>query len=96
MVRHDDVRDLFDCVLRDAVREVEVEPQLLPLDNEDLPGRTANRSAAARLGIQARGFWSRQRDALFDVRVTHLKADVLTEQEVEQQLENNECEKKRQ
>ena len=40
MVRHDDVRDLLDCVLRDAVREVEVEPQLLPLENEDLPGIT--------------------------------------------------------
>ena len=32
----------------------------------------------------------------FDVRVTYPKADVLTEQEVERQLENNEREKKRQ
>ena len=93
MARHDDVRDLLACVLRDAVREVEVEPQLLPLDNEDLPGKTVNRSAAARLDIRARGFWSHQQDAFFDVRVTHPKADVLTEQEVERQLGNNEREK---
>ena len=73
MVRHDDVRDLLACVLRDAVREVEVEPQLLPLENEDLPGKTAHRSAAARLDIQTREFWSRQQDAFFDVWVTQLK-----------------------
>ena len=75
---------------------MEFEPQLLPLENGDLPVKTANRSAAAQLDIRARGFWSRQLDAIFDVWVTHPKADVLTEQEVEQRLENNEREKKRQ
>ena len=56
MARHNDVRNLLACVLRDAFHEVEVEPQLHPLENEDLPGKTANRSAAARLDNRARGF----------------------------------------
>ena len=63
MARHDDLRDLLACVLRDAVREVEVEPRLLPLENEDLPGKTANRSAAAwRVGF---GLVSRMPSLMF-------------------------------
>ena len=96
MARHEDMCDLLACVLRDAVREVEVEPQILPLHNEDLPGKTANRSAAAQLDIPARGIWFCLQVAFFDVRMTHPKADVLTEQEVERRLENNERKKKRQ
>ena len=42
------------------------------------------------------GFGLVSRMPSFDVRVTYPKADVLTEQEVERQLENNEREKKRQ
>ena len=51
MAQHDNGCDVLACVSRDAVREVKVEPQLLPLDNEDLPGRITNRSAAARFDI---------------------------------------------
>ena len=43
-----------------------------------------------------RGFWTRQQDAFFDVRVTHPKANVLTVKEVQRQLEKIEQEKKRQ
>ena len=95
MARHDEVRDLLAGVLRDVVPDVETEPSLIPLDGEDLAGRTANRSDGARLDIRARGFWTRQQDAFFDVRVTHPKASLLSRSEVAGQLRQHELEKKR-
>ena len=75
---------------------MEVEPQLLPLEGECLVGCTANRAPDARLDIRARGFWTRQQDAYFDVRVTHLKASVLSRSEASSQLHSHELQKKRQ
>ena len=68
---------------------------LLPYYSEDLNGRTANRSQEARLDIRARGFWTRQQDAFFDVRVTHPKASLLSRSEVLCQLKSHERMKKR-
>ena len=49
---------------------VEVEPQLQPLDNERFNLRTAVTSPEARLDFKAGGFWSRGVTAFFDVIVT--------------------------
>ena len=64
----------FADTLQSIAHDVEIEPVLLPFEGENLPGRTANRSTAARLDIRARSFWTRQQDAFFDVRVTNPKA----------------------
>ena len=65
-------------------------------NDETLAGRTANRSSEARLDIRARGFWSRQQEAFFDIRVTHPKADLLSVTKAKEHLAANEREKKRQ
>ena len=84
-------------VARSVFSEVETEPQLLPLQDENLNcGRTANRSHDARVDLRVRGFWTRQQEAFFDIRVTHPKADLLTRSQTYAQLEKNEREKKRQ
>eukprot|EP00117_Sycon_ciliatum_P037591 scpid15790/ scgid28089/ len=92
--RHDNVRDILAETLSEAVRDVETEPRLRPLSGEDLPYATANRTDEARLDIRARGFWTRQQDAYFDVRVTHPKASVLSRSEVLGQLRSHERRKK--
>ena len=94
--RHNEIRDVIADVLRDVVRDVEVETTLLPYSNEDLSGRTVNRSLEARVDIRARGFWTREQDAFFDVRVTHPKDSLRSGSEVMSQLTANEREKKRQ
>ena len=48
------------------------------------------------MDIRARGFWTRQQDAFFDVRVTHPKANLLSRTMVNDQLQAHEREKKRQ
>ena len=95
IARHNHVRDVVADVMRSAFHDVETEPLLLPFQEEDLSGRTANRSAEARLDIRARGFWTRQQEAFFDIRVTHPKANILSRSDLKKHLDSHEREKKR-
>ena len=56
----------------------------------------ANRANEVRLDIRSRGFWMRQQDAFFDIRVTHTKANLLLSLQAMSQLGVHEREKKRQ
>ena len=95
IARHNEIRDRLAEVMREVVKGVETEPTLLPYQGGNLLGRSSNRSAGARLDIQARRFCSRQQDAFFDVRVTHPKASLLSRSEVLSQLQAPEKAKKR-
>ena len=70
--RHDGVRNLLTSLIGKVCTNVEVEPQLQPLDNERFNLRSAVTSPEARRDFKAEGFWSRGVPALFDVRVTHV------------------------
>ena len=70
--RHDGVRNLLTSLIGKVCTNVEVEPQLQPLDNERFNLRSAVTSPEARLDLKAGGFWSRGVKAFFDVRVTHV------------------------
>ena len=93
---HNEIRDILAETLQSIAHDVEIEPVLLPFEGENLPGRTANRSTAARLDIRARSFWTRQQDAFFDVRVTNPKAHLHSASEVQHHLLSHEQQKKRQ
>jgi len=92
--RHDEVRDIVAEALRDVCRDVEIEPVLMSLSGERLHGKSAKREDDARVDIRALGFWTRQQNAFFDVRVTHPKAHLLSCSEVESQLATHEDVKK--
>ena len=94
--RLNEVRDIIADAMRSAFCGVEIEPELLPYEDEDLTGRTANHSTAVRFDIRVPGFWTRQQQAYFDVRVTNTEASLLSVSEAYKQLERNEQEKKRQ
>ena len=94
--RHDEVCRVVADAMSEVLRDVEVEPVLLPWEGEDLPLRTANRAPEARLDIRARGFWARQQDAFFDVRVTHPGASLLSRSDIMSHLQSHERMKKRQ
>ena len=74
IVRHNEIRDITTQWLTEVCPDVEREPQLQPLSGEIILPRTANKQDEARLDIRAKGFWSRQQDAFFDVRVFHPNA----------------------
>ena len=72
--RHNGVRNLVTSFLGKVCTNVEVEPQLQPLDNEQYNLRSTVTSPEARLDMMAGGFWSRGVTAFFDVRVTHVNS----------------------
>ena len=72
--RHDGVRNLLTSLIGKVCTNVEVEPQLQPLDNERFNLRSAVTSPEARLDFKAGGFWSRGVTTFFAVRVTHVNS----------------------
>ena len=70
-IRHNELRDLIGKLLSEVCHNVAIEPTLASLSGEKLQRRSTNTAPEARLDVRARGFWSRQEDAFFDVRVFH-------------------------
>ena len=77
--RHDNIRDLLTICLNKVCTDVQVEPHLIPVSNENFKYKSANVSEEARLDIKAKGFWRHGETAFFDVRVTPSK-NLKTEQ----------------
>ena len=71
---HDGVRNLLTSLVGKVCTNVEVEPQLQPLDNERFNLRSAVTSPEAKLDFKAGGFWSRGATTFFDVRVTSVNS----------------------
>ena len=92
--RHDELRNLEAELLRSVCNDVEVEPILQDITNEDL-SKAANKAPNARLDIHARGFWEKQRSAFFDVRVCYPNAESYKDLELSKIYEMHEEEKKR-
>ena len=74
--------------------DVEIEPSLQVLTGEEL-NRGANTAPDALLDVHCRGFWERQRAALFDIRVCHPYADSYKDLNPKQIYRLHENEKKR-
>ena len=72
--RHDNVKNILTGLLSRVCRDVESEPHLMSLTNEQFSKRSANLSDEARLDIKAKSFWQRGQTAFFDVRITHVNA----------------------
>ena len=63
------MKRLFAGIVKEAYRDVGVEPGLLPLSGEVMRLKSANVSDEARSDVRVRGFWGNKRDAFFDVAV---------------------------
>jgi hypothetical protein len=68
-MRHDSIRDILAEEMRTVLRDVETEPPLLRLSGEVIHPGSANMDPDARADIRARGFWTDQQSAFFDIRV---------------------------
>ena len=71
-MRHDTIRDTCAFLLDKVYYDVEVDPHLIPFDNEYFHLRTANISNEARLDIKAKGFRRSGQTTFFNVRVTNV------------------------
>lgn len=93
--RHDGVRNLLTTFIDKICNNVEIEPRLQPLDNEQFHLRSAVTSSEARLDIKAGGFWARGVTAFFDVRVTHVNSKCYQSKPTSEVFKEQEEEKKR-
>ena len=93
--RHDGVRNLLTSLLAKVCKNVEIEPHLLPLDNERFDLRSANTSPEERLDMKADGFCLRGATAFFDVRVTHVNSKSNQGRPTHMVFKEHEKEKKR-
>ena len=58
-IRHNDLCDLTARIVSEVCKDTEIGPNILPLSEEELHGRTTNRLNEARLDIRARRFRNR-------------------------------------
>jgi len=94
-LRHNNIRDILADAMREVLHDVQTEPPLLPLSGEVLLPQSANRDADARADIRARGFWTEQQCAFFDVRVFYPHAPSYVSRSVSALCRSFEEEKKR-
>ena len=93
--RHDNIRDLLTICLNKVCTDVQVEPHLIPVSNDNFKYKTANVSKEARLDIKAKAFWRHGETAFFDVRVTHVNSIFYKNLKTEQIIYRHEDAKKR-
>ena len=63
-IRHDTIRDFEANLLKKVCADVEIEPKLQPVNNDE-----------AHLDVRARGFWRPGQSEFFDVRLTNTNAE---------------------
>jgi hypothetical protein len=69
-IQHNELRDVMAQCMREAGHSiVEVEPQLQPLSGESFEYKSAIKDDEARSDIKCCGFWSKMRQAYFDIKV---------------------------
>ena len=69
MMRHNNIRDLEAEFLKNVCYDVKIEPELLPIGENQM--RNGNISEKAQLDVSATGLWSAQEKTFIDVRIMH-------------------------
>ena len=74
-MRYNNVRDFEANLLETVHNDVETEPDLQLVTNEQITGLT---NGNARPDIRARGVWRHRQNTYFDVRITNVTAKTKT------------------
>jgi hypothetical protein len=94
-MRHDELRNIIAREMSHVLKDVQCEPPLHPLSGEHVLPTSANTEQDARVDIRARGFWTSQQNAYFDVRVTYPHAQSYLSKSLSSLLQSIENTKKR-
>ena len=93
-MRHNNIRDLTANILLEAgCKDVEIEPQLLPISGETFNYRSTITENSARLDVSARGVWSPLDKVFTDIRVFNSLAPTNNRQSVDDTFRRHEREK---
>ena len=92
-MRHNKIRDLEAELMREVCNDVKVEPELLPLNNEqNINGNTAQK---ARLDVSGNCVWGPQERSFLDIRIMHPNSSSYMNKDIAQVYRQHEREKKR-
>ena len=92
-MRHNRIRDLEAELMREVCNDVRIEPELLPLENDETI--TGNRAQKARLDVSGNGIWGPQEKTFLDVRIMHPNSPSYRNKDISQVYIQHEKEKKR-
>ena len=81
------------AAMQDVFHDVEVEPQLLPIQNEDV-GENGKLCKRGKIGHPHKRLLDETAGCFFDIRITHTKANLLSSPQAMSQLGVHEREKK--
>ena len=93
-LRHNSVRNVEAKIMREVCKDVQIEPNLLPIENTEFDGKRTNVQQNARLDISARGVWNTFEKTFFDVRITHPTAASNIKKDLGRLYSENERDKK--
>ena len=68
MMRHNGIRDLEGELMREVCRDVKIEPDLLPIGEQDMSGNVAGK---ARCDVSGVGVWGEHERTFLDVKAFH-------------------------
>ena len=93
IMRHNRVRDLEAELMKEVCHNVQIEPQLLPIESDhERDGNTATR---ARLDVAGVGVWGAYEKTFLDIRIMHPNSPSYINQPIEQVYSTHEKLKKR-
>ena len=93
-MRHNRVRDLEANLMMEVCHNVQIEPELLPIENSSSP-RRGNTAEKARLDVAGVGVWGAYEKTYLDIRIMHPNAPTYVNKPIEKVYEMHETEKKR-
>ena len=92
-MRHNRVRDLEAALMKEVCHNVQIEPELLPLGNDNT--RSGNVAEKARLDVAGVGVWGTYEKTFLDIRIMHPNSPSYANKSIQQVYAAHEQEKKR-
>ena len=80
IMRHNGVRDLEAELMREVCRDVKIEPELLPIGEQEMAG---NVSEKARLDVSGVGVWGEHERTFLDIKIFHPNCQSYSNMDIE-------------
>ena len=94
IMRHNRVRDLEADLMKEVCHNVQVEPQLLPIEKDRLDGGSNTRKKA-RLDVAGVGVWGAYEKTFLDIRIMHPNSESYKDMSIESVYKHHEKLKKK-
>ena len=92
-MRHNRVREFEAALMKEVCHNVQIEPELLPLGNDNI--RSGNVAEKARLDVAGVGVWGTYEKTFLDIRIMHPNSPSYANKSIQQVYATHEQEKKR-